>query len=349
MPEPTIDEQMLKVRTFERGFIGVHVILTGTELGLFAALEGVGEPGLTPAELAEQLGLHPLYVRFWCETAYALELLDVDAAGRYRLQPNLGDVLVEESNPRNLTASLRFSALEVYKDLVRFPEFFRSGATFTYQDHDASLSHAVADITKNFYVVFVGGVTKRVGGMRDRLGAGARFLEIGCGAGVLPRELAKRYPASRFIGVDSDRHAIELGRRGIAAEGLGDRVSLLEANGAAFGEPASFDYVSMVMTLHEVRADDKEAVLRNAYRVLRPGGVFLNLDFSYPATYEELRRPEFSYGVMDQYMEMVWGNRHLSIPEVRALVERCGFRDLEQHPFNQGAFTITIGAKPGEA
>ncbi|MBI3089554.1 MAG: class I SAM-dependent methyltransferase [Candidatus Tectomicrobia bacterium] len=348
MPEPTTDEQMQKVRTFERGFIGVLVILTGTELGLFAALERAGAPGLTAAELAARLGLHAPYVRFWCETAYALELLDADAAGRFQLQPNLGEVLVDESNPRNLAASLRFSGLEVYKDLVRFPEFFRSGATFTYQDHDASLSHAVADITKNFYVVFVGGVTKRVRGMRERLGAGARFLEIGCGAGALPRELAKRYPASRFTGVDSDRHAIQRGREGIAAEGLGDRVTLLVANGAAFGEAASFDYVSMVVTLHEVRADDKEAVLRNAHRVLRPGGVFLNLDFSYPARREELRQPEFSYGVMDQYMEMVWGNRHLSIPEVRALVERCGFRDLEQHPFNQGAFTLTVGVKPGE-
>ena len=345
MAEPTSDEQMAKVRSFERGFIGVHVIITGAELGLFAALDAAPADGMTPEAVAAQLDLHEPYVRFWCHTAYALELLDADEAGRFRLQANLGEVLVDPGSPRNLTASLRFSALEVSKDLVRFPDFFRSGDTFTYQDHDASLSHAVADITQNFYLVFLGGVVKRTAGMSERLTDGARFLEIGCGEGALSRELARRFPASRFVGVDIDRHAIERGRQRLAEEDIGDRVELLTTSGAAYGEDASFDFVSMVVTLHEIRAEDKEPVLRNAFRLLRPGGSLLNLDFSFPATREEWRQPEFAYGVLDQYMEMAWGNRHLSNPQIRELVERCGFGKVEQRSFNQGMFTLTVATK----
>lgn len=344
MTEITSDHQMAKVRSFERGYIGVHLILTGGELGLFAALDAVPE-GLTAPSLAESLGLHAPYVELWCQTADALDLLDVDEAGRFRLQPHLNEVLVQSENPRNLFDSLKFTALEVSKDLVRYAAFFRSGEEFRYQEHGASISHLVAGMTKNFPQVFIGGMMKRVAGMREQLCAGARVLEIGCGAGTLACELAKQFPASYFVGVDLDRHAIELGRSRLADGGLAERVVLHETSGATFTDAAAFDYAIFIVTLHEIRADEKQAVVRNVYRLLGAEGGLINLDFSFPGAREQWRQPEFTYGVLDQYMEMVWGNRHLSRAAVRDLFERCGFRGVEQHLFNQGTFTLTVARK----
>src|SRR5258708_22442937 len=81
----TADSQVARIFEWRRGFNTIHLIDLGVHLGLFHALAQT--PGLTGAELAGQLGLHAPYVEVWCKTAYGLEILDADSAGKYRLRP----------------------------------------------------------------------------------------------------------------------------------------------------------------------------------------------------------------------------------------------------------------------
>ena len=37
-------------------------------------------------ELAEKLGLHELYLKIWCQTAYFFEILDYDEEDRYKFE-----------------------------------------------------------------------------------------------------------------------------------------------------------------------------------------------------------------------------------------------------------------------
>src|SRR3712207_1856314 len=76
-PETTRQAQMGKVFGYLKGLHATHLMQLGTALGLFEHL-ATSPAGLAPEWLAEAAGLHAPYVRVWCETACALELLDYD-------------------------------------------------------------------------------------------------------------------------------------------------------------------------------------------------------------------------------------------------------------------------------
>jgi hypothetical protein len=54
----------------------------------------------------------------------------------------------------------------------------------------------------------VGGFLGAVPGLPARLAAGAAVLDLGCGTGHAVTVAARAFPASRFLGVDIDEHAV---------------------------------------------------------------------------------------------------------------------------------------------
>jgi len=90
----------------------------------------------------------------------------------------------------------------------------------------------------------------------DLLGgsAGERALDVGCGSGVVTRELARRVGAQgRAVGVDVSPSLLAVARELAREQGLGNRVEFCE--GSALGTPfpdASFDVVVCVTVLSHV-------------------------------------------------------------------------------------------------
>lgn len=75
---------------------------------------------------------------------------------------------------------------------------------------------------------------------------GQRVLEAGCGAGAALLAAAVRRPGARFLGLERDPHAAELGRRNAQDNGLGERVEVRAfdiADGFAALKEARFDAV----------------------------------------------------------------------------------------------------------
>lgn len=88
-----------------------------------------------------------------------------------------------------------------------------------------------------------------------------RALDVGCGEGLLARELAERVP--RVVGIDADARQIELARAaGGGAEYVHDDFLAHE-----FGE--RFDLVASIAAIHHM---DDAAALRKMAGLLRPGG-----------------------------------------------------------------------------
>jgi SAM-dependent methyltransferase len=96
------------------------------------------------------------------------------------------------------------------------------------------------------------------------------ILDIGSGSGALDRMVARLWPANPLTAIDVNpflqREAMALAEE----EGLGDAIAFRPGSAEALPFPdASFDCVFTVTVLEECDADQ---ALREAWRVLRPGG-----------------------------------------------------------------------------
>lgn len=113
---------------------------------------------------------------------------------------------------------------------------------------------------------------------RAGLRAGQRVLDVGCGTGTLAVLVKALHPDVAVTGLDPDPRALARARRK-AARG---RVEVQLDEGFADAlpyAPASFDHVFSSFMLHHLPTEEKVAALREARRVLRPGGTLELLDF----------------------------------------------------------------------
>jgi len=101
---------------------------------------------------------------------------------------------------------------------------------------------------------------------------GTRLLEVACGTGIVTRHLRERLPArARFVATDLNPPMIEYARRKLdGVEGIDWRPA--DACELPFPD-GSFDVLVCQFGLMFV--PDKEKALREARRVLAPGGTFL--------------------------------------------------------------------------
>jgi SAM-dependent methyltransferase len=107
-----------------------------------------------------------------------------------------------------------------------------------------------------------------------------RVLEVGCGTGVLTRELARRLPSADVIGIDLSKRHVAFANRAAARAGLG-RVRFAQGDGC--DPPAeflsAFDVVLARYVFMYAIADGSAAnLLSGMIRCLRPGGRLLLIE-----------------------------------------------------------------------
>src|SRR5712692_10377951 len=191
-PETTRAAQGTKVLNYVRGIHAAHLIDLGVKLGLFAALTK-SSAGMDPRALAAQLKLHPSYVRGWCETACALELLDYDPAIGYRMAPFMEEFLGQPEGLYYMGAAPEMHFI-LARDYERFTDLFSNGDAFPYQSHDELFFTTVAKTTRLLPRLFLEAVLPKLPSLAPRLNEGIRILDVGCGGGQAIVEFAEKFP-----------------------------------------------------------------------------------------------------------------------------------------------------------
>ncbi len=108
-----------------------------------------------------------------------------------------------------------------------------------------------------------------------RLRPGERLLDIGCGWGGLVLHAARRYGV-QAVGITLSRPQAELASARIRDAGLSGRCRVEVRDYREMEAPGGFDKIASIGMFEHVGAAQLVAYFGRAWRLLRPGGVFLN-------------------------------------------------------------------------
>jgi len=108
---------------------------------------------------------------------------------------------------------------------------------------------------------------------------GQRLLDVAGGTGDIAFRFLKRAPEASAVVLDMTQSMLDAGRKRAEAERLGDRLEWVVGDAMALpSENASFDVYTISFGIRNVtRIGD---ALKEAYRVLKPGGRLMVLEFS---------------------------------------------------------------------
>lgn len=176
-----------------------------------------------------------------------------------------------------------------------------------------------------------------------------QILDLGAGHGLLTREVLERFPLASVLALDLNPTMIDEGRARLAA--YGDRIRYREwdladagwrsdAEGrsdaeAPFDTDGPFDAVVSSLALHHLTRERKALLAQQLFERLRPGGLFLNLDYVGPSSERLVERYEQARQLLSpegqQHGRSGGGRGHGgdSLDAQLDDLRRAGFEDVE--------------------
>jgi SAM-dependent methyltransferase len=248
------------------------MVQIGHRTGLFEAL---ARGTATSPQLAERAGLQERYVREWLGAMATGGIVEYDAAsGTFTLPPEHAVCLTGPSS-RNLAPGSRMLLL-LSKHVPKIIECFTHGGGVPYSDFRPEFTEAQDASWRRLYDgLLIKGFLPAVRGLPERLEAGIRAADLGCGTGHAVNLIARQYPRSSVVGYDLGPDAVARGRAEAEAMGLANaRFEVLDATRLP-PEP-KFDLLTSFDAIHDQK--DPGAALRAAAGALAPDGVYLMVE-----------------------------------------------------------------------
>lgn len=255
----------------------------GQKVGLYKALADGGP--LTPAELAQKTNTNERYVREWLVNQAAGGYVEYDAAsGRYSLGPEQAVALADEQSPFFVGGGF-YLVKAMSQAVERIEGYFRDGGGMLWGEHDPDLFVGTERFFRPGYTAhLVGSWIPALDGVEEKLKAGAKVADIGCGHGASTIIMAKAYPNSEFWGFDNHEKSIEHAKKAAADAGVADRVHF-EVASAQTVPGNGYDLVTFFDCLHDM--GDPVGACRHAAEVLNAGGKALIVEPMAGNTIEE--------------------------------------------------------------
>jgi SAM-dependent methyltransferase len=246
--------------------VSAVLMLIGDELGLYTALAG---HRLSAEELAQKTGTNARYVREWLANQAAGGYVEYDeASDTYYLNEEQELCLADPNGPVDLVG-----AYQIVQDLFyvreRAVENFRSGDGMEWGEHHRCLFYGTERFFRGGYNAnLVSSWLPALDGVVEKLTAGGRGADVGCGHGASTILMAQAFPNSQFVGIDYHGASIETARERAAKAGV-DNASFELADATSYRGDV-FDLIAFFDCLHDMA--DPSGAARHARQALKPDG-----------------------------------------------------------------------------
>jgi demethylmenaquinone methyltransferase/2-methoxy-6-polyprenyl-1,4-benzoquinol methylase len=198
-------------------------------------------------------------------------------------------------------------------------------------------------------------VTIEMSGVRP----GHHVLDIAGGTGDLAAKFSKIVgPEGTVVLADINDSMLKVGRDRLVDRGITDNVRFSQADAQYLPFPDNtFDVITIAFGLRNVT--DKDMALRSMYRVLKPGGKLLVLEFSKPPNQLLSKIYDgYSFNILpklgklfandaDSYQYLAESIRmHPDQETLQGMMDNAGFANTDYHNMTGGIVALHRGVKP---
>ena len=253
------------------GALGSVLTGLGIRCGLWQALAGAGP--LSAAEVGGRAGIVEPYAREWLRAQAAGGYLDYDpATDRFTLPEPVAVALLQAPGGAMAEACLSMFA-SMGAGFAEFERAFRAAQGYGWDRRDATYWQGTDALTRALLPPAVlAGAVERLPGIADRLRAGGRVADVGCGYGAPTIMLAQAFPTAQVTGFDYHDASVAAARKAAAEAGVGPRVGFEVASATELPD-GGYDLVTFVDSVHDL--GDPVGALALARGALAAGGAVL--------------------------------------------------------------------------
>ena len=187
---------------------------------------------------------------------------------------------------------------------------------------------------------------------------GMKVLDIAGGTGDLTAQFSRRVgPTGEVVLADINQAMLDVGRDKLRNMGIVDNVDYVQANAEELPfEDDRFDIITIAFGLRNVT--DKQKALESMYRVLKPGGRLLVLEFSKPVPPLLSQAYDFySFNVLPKMGQLVAGDAdsyqylaesirmHPDQETLKGMMETAGYEQVTFQNLTGGIVALHRGFK----
>ena len=337
----------------------------GYSHGIFDVLDAQDAP-VSLETLAELTGLDRRYLREWLGIMTTGNIIDIhsdsnggDQTDRFSLPKAHGDLLCRRAGSKNLGVYTQEIPLLTASALKPVSRGFITGegVPFSCYPEFQSFMSQLSDAKHEKVLVkeFLPAVDN--GRLVEKLTAGIRVCDLGCGQGVAMNLMAEAFPNSEFTGIDNHEAAIAAARVTADEKGL-TNARFIVRDAATLTDDTSlagrFDWICAFDAIHDQSHPLK--ALKGVHHILRPGGQFSMIDIKADSHIQEnMDHPmaPFLYTVSLMHcmpvglndngrgLGMMWGKQ-----KATALLKEAGFTEISAEEIPNDPFNLHFLCSP---
>jgi 2-polyprenyl-3-methyl-5-hydroxy-6-metoxy-1,4-benzoquinol methylase len=261
------------------------MISIGHRSGLFDTMSRMDFA--SSAQIAGSANLNERYTREWLGAMVTGKIVEYAAESKtYRLPAEHAAFLTRRAGADNIGVFMQYAAVmgEVEDDILKC---FKEGGGVPYSRFHRFHEVMAEDSGQSVLSSLESHILPLVQGLTDKLKAGIKMLDVGCGSGRIINKLAALFPQTQFTGMDLSAEAIENATAEASRSGL-QNVEFVIKDLSDFHQTAPVEQYDFITTFDAIHDQGKPLnVLKGIHRALKNDGIYLMQDISGTSHLEE--------------------------------------------------------------